>query len=147
MPLAGGEFTGNITVENITPDGDSSRNIGTDSTRFANGYFDTLYGDGSNLTGIQGIPSGVIMLWSGAQNAIPSGFVLCNGSNSTPDLRDRFVVGAGNSFQGLYISNGMIVHDNTLNGNHYIGTSMNGLMAGPVTINGVLTVEGNYVVV
>ena len=95
MPLAGGEFTGNITVENITPDGDSSRNIGTDSTRFANGYFDTLYGDGSNLTGIQGIPSGVIMIWSGAQNAIPSGFVLCNGSNSTPDLRDRFVVGSG----------------------------------------------------
>ena len=41
----------------------------------------------------------------------------------------------------------MIIHDNSLNGNHYIGTSMNGLMAGPVTINGVLTVEGNYVVV
>ena len=55
-------------------------------------------GDGSALTGIQGIPSGVIMMWSGAVNAIPTGFVLCNGSNSTPDLRDRFVVGAGNSY-------------------------------------------------
>ena len=53
---------------------------------------------GANLTGIQGIPSGVIMLWSGAANAIPSGFVLCDGNNSTPDLRDRFVVGAGNSY-------------------------------------------------
>ena len=66
---------------------------------------------------------------------------------NTNNFDDPDVVGAGNSFQGLYISNGMIVHDNSLNGNHYIGTSMNGLMAGPVTINGVLTVEGNYVVV
>ena len=55
--------------------------------------------------------------------------------------------GIGNSFRGLYIGNGMMVVDNTLNGNHYIGTSYNGLMAGPVTINGVLTVDGNYVVV
>ena len=66
---------------------------------------------------------------------------------NTNNFDDPDVVGAGNSFQGLYISNGMIVHDNSLNGNHYIGASMNGLMAGPVTINGVLTVEGNYVVV
>ena len=66
---------------------------------------------------------------------------------NTSNFDDPDVVGAGNSFQGLYISNGMIIHDNSLNGNHYIGTSMNGLMAGPVTINGVLTVEGNYVVV
>ena len=66
---------------------------------------------------------------------------------NTNNFDDLDVVGAGNSFQGLYISNGMIIHDNSLNGNHYIGTAMNGLMAGPVTINGVLTVEGNYVVV
>ena len=66
---------------------------------------------------------------------------------NTSNFDDPDVVGAGNSFQGLYISNGMIIHDNSLNGYLYIGTSMNGLMAGPVTINGVLTVEGNYVVV
>ena len=66
---------------------------------------------------------------------------------NTNNFDDPDVVGAGNSFQGLYISNGMIIHDNSLNGNHYIGTAMNGLMAGPVTINGTLTVEGNYVVV
>ena len=41
----------------------------------------------------------------------------------------------------------MIVHDNVLNGNHYIGTSMNGLMAGPDTIDGNLEIDGNYVVV
>ena len=56
-------------------------------------------------------------------------------------------MGAGNSFQGMYVSNGMTIYDNELNGNHYISTNFNGLMAGPVTVNGVLTVDGNYVVV
>ena len=50
-------------------------------------------GNGSNLTGIEAFVTGMIILWSGAANAIPSGFVLCNGSNGTPDLRGRFVVG------------------------------------------------------
>lgn len=40
------------------------------------------------------IPSGIIMLWSGTIATIPTGWVLCNGSNSTPDLRNLFVVGA-----------------------------------------------------
>lgn len=44
------------------------------------------------------VPTGMVMMWSGASSAIPSGYVLCDGSNSTPDLRDRFVVGAGNSY-------------------------------------------------
>jgi microcystin-dependent protein len=44
------------------------------------------------------IPSGVILLWSGSIASIPSGWYLCNGSNSTPDLRDRFVVGAGTTY-------------------------------------------------
>ena len=56
-------------------------------------------GDGSALTGLGGgVPTGCILLWSGAANAIPSGYTLCNGSNSTPDLRDRFVVGAQNAY-------------------------------------------------
>ena len=66
---------------------------------------------------------------------------------NTSTLDDTDLTGIGNSFKGLYISNGMIVHDNILNGNHYIGTSMNGLMAGPVTIDGNLEIDGNYVVV
>ena len=66
---------------------------------------------------------------------------------NTNNLDDNDLVGVGNSFQGLYISNGMMIMDNKLSGNHYIGTAFNGLMAGPVTIDGTLTVEGNYVVV
>jgi hypothetical protein len=41
-----------------------------------------------------GIPSGVILMWHGDIADIPTGWVLCNGSNSTPDLRGRFVQGA-----------------------------------------------------
>lgn len=66
---------------------------------------------------------------------------------NTTNLDDPDLVGVGNSFQGLYVSNGMIIFDNTLNGNHYIGTNFSGLMAGPANIAGVLTIDGEYVVV
>jgi hypothetical protein len=51
-----------------------------------------------NVTGSGVIPSGGIIMWSGAANAIPTGYVLCDGQNSTPDLRNRFVIGAGDTF-------------------------------------------------
>lgn len=44
------------------------------------------------------VPSGFIGMWSGAINAVPSGWFLCNGLNGTPDLRDRFIVGAGSTY-------------------------------------------------
>jgi len=44
------------------------------------------------------IPAGVILMWSGSVASIPSGWLLCNGSSGTPDLRDRFIVGAGSSY-------------------------------------------------
>lgn len=43
-------------------------------------------------------PSGGIIIWSGSAATIPTGWLLCNGSSSTPDLRDRFVVGAGSTY-------------------------------------------------
>ena len=45
-----------------------------------------------------GVPAGAIVLWNGSVGSIPSGWYLCNGSNGTPDLRDRFVVGAGSTY-------------------------------------------------
>ena len=59
-----------------------------------------------------------------------------------PDLQ-----GIGNTAKGLYISNGMMIMDNTVHGNHYIGTNFNGLMVGPVNIEGTISIDGNYVVV
>lgn len=45
-----------------------------------------------------GVPSGVITMWSGAISNIPEGWAICDGSNGTPDLRNRFVVGAGGTY-------------------------------------------------
>jgi hypothetical protein len=42
--------------------------------------------------------SGMILLWSGSVGSVPTGWVLCDGTNSTPDLRDRFIVGAGSTY-------------------------------------------------
>lgn len=44
------------------------------------------------------VPKGAIIIWSGSVNDIPSGWVLCDGTNGTPDLRNRFVLGAGNRY-------------------------------------------------
>lgn len=41
---------------------------------------------------------GMICLWYGLIAAIPTGYQLCNGTNGTPDLRNRFVIGAGGSY-------------------------------------------------
>jgi microcystin-dependent protein len=41
------------------------------------------------------MPSGGIIIWSGAIASIPAGWYLCDGNNSTPDLRGKFVLGAG----------------------------------------------------
>jgi hypothetical protein len=44
------------------------------------------------------VPQGLISLWYGSILTIPSGWAICDGANGTPDLRDRFVVGAGTSY-------------------------------------------------
>jgi hypothetical protein len=44
------------------------------------------------------VPQGGIIMWSGSIANIPAGWALCNGANGTPNLRDRFIVGAGGSY-------------------------------------------------
>ena len=64
------------------------------------GTYDNLYG----IIGVAGtstgttIPTGMISLWYGSIGSVPSGWYLCDGANGTPDLRDRFVVGAGSTY-------------------------------------------------
>jgi hypothetical protein len=61
--------------------------------------YDNLYGIvGATPPAATPIPAGGILLWSGSIGSIPAGYVLCNGSNGTPDLRNRFVVGAGSTY-------------------------------------------------
>jgi hypothetical protein len=66
---------------------------------------------------------------------------------NTTNLDVSGLTGVGNSFNGIYVSNGMMIFDNTLNGNHYIGTNFNGLMAGTINVQGVLTIDGRWTVV
>jgi hypothetical protein len=63
------------------------------------GTYDNIYG----IVGVQTavgttIPTGVITLWYGAIGSVPTGWYLCDGSNGTPDLRDKFIVGAGSTY-------------------------------------------------
>jgi len=95
-------------------------------------------GDGSMLTGV------VSSKWRANTAGITTQSSV--GVN-TASVDVSGLTGIGNSFNGLYVSNGMVIMDNTLNGNHYIGTNFNGLMAGPVNVNGSLTIDGVWVVV
>jgi hypothetical protein len=95
-------------------------------------------GDGSLLTGV------VSSKWRANTAGITTESSV--GVNTT-SVDVSALTGVGNSFQGIYVSNGMVIMDNTLNGNHYIGTNFNGLMAGPVNVNGALTIDGVWVVV
>ena len=65
----------------------------------------------------------------------------------TTSTDDSDLQGIGNSARGMYVSNGMIIMDNLVSGDHYIGTNFNGMMVGPVNIEGTIYIDGNYVVV
>jgi len=73
-------------------------NLTVDGASGTAGQVLTSAGSGATPTWGDAFVSGMIMLWSGSTGSIPSGWVLCNGSNSTPDLRNRFVVGAGDTY-------------------------------------------------
>jgi len=61
--------------------------------------YDNIYGIlGTIPTSSSTVPSGMILLWSGSVGSIPVGYYLCDGSNGTPDLRNRFLVGAGDAY-------------------------------------------------
>jgi hypothetical protein len=68
-----------------------------DGTAGASGQVIVSAGTGTPTWG-SGFPSGGIIIWSGSSASIPSGWLLCDGSNSTPDLRNRFVVGATSTY-------------------------------------------------
>lgn len=81
----GGNFSVAGTATGVTP------SSGDSSTKFATTAFVS-----SAVSG--GIPAGAILLWNGSVVSIPSGWRLCDGTGGTPDLRSRFVVGAGSTY-------------------------------------------------
>jgi hypothetical protein len=79
---------GNLTVTGTATG--STPSVSDDSTNFATTAF---------VRDI--IPTGVIVMWSGTVATIPSGWLLCNGSNGTPDLRNQFIIGAHSDDAGV----------------------------------------------
>ena len=65
-----------------------------DGTAGASGQVLLSAGGSTTPTWGSAIPSGIITMWSGTIATIPTGWYLCNGSNGTPDLRDKFIIGA-----------------------------------------------------
>jgi hypothetical protein len=66
--------------------------------RDSNGSFSSNVINANEFIGNGITPIGGIILWSGSIGGIPTGWALCNGLNGTPNLRNRFVVGAGSSY-------------------------------------------------
>jgi hypothetical protein len=87
----------NKTLTSPVVSGGTINNAIIGATTAVAGTFTNLTVTGTT-TGINSVPSGGIIMWSGSIASIPSGWFLCNGANSTPDLRDRFVVGAGTTY-------------------------------------------------
>jgi hypothetical protein len=69
-----------------------------DGTAGASGQVLLSAGGSNTPTWGNAFVAGMIMLWSGSSATIPTGWLLCDGSSSTPDLRNRFVVGAGSTY-------------------------------------------------
>lgn len=72
------------------------------------------------------IPSRTIWIWSGSLADIPPGFVVCDGTNGTPDLRNRFVIGAGNNYS-LHSTGGAssVSHSHGYSDPYSMGTIVN----------------------
>lgn len=76
-----------VKIEMTTP----VRQMGTPLNK---ALFDSIETDLTST--YRNIPKGLICMWSGSE--VPTGWLLCNGENNTPDLRDRFIVGSGTTY-------------------------------------------------
>ena len=84
-----------IRINSVSDDGsleDRSNTLATE--RAVKSYVDNAVAQGAS----DAMPVGAIIMWSGAVVDIPNSWAICDGSNGTPDLRDRFIVGAGRDY-------------------------------------------------
>ena len=81
--------SGTVTAEQLTTTDDAS--VGDALTVGGTATADTFVGKGV-------IPVGGIIMWSGTDGSIPSNWQLCDGTNGTPNLIDRFIVGRGSAY-------------------------------------------------
>jgi hypothetical protein len=98
----------NATSGNFTLTIGTTAGGGT-SVAIPQGQIEVVYSDGTNIRSTRStadrFPVGGIVMWSGTIATIPTGWFLCNGSNGTPDLRDKFVIGATQDDAGVAKTN------------------------------------------
>ena len=93
--------SGTVTASGVTTSSGTLNVTGAfqlDGGAGTSGQVLTSAGGSNTPTWVDPFPSGGIIMWSGSIATIPSGWFLCNGSNGTPDLRNRFIVGAGSTY-------------------------------------------------
>ncbi len=88
----------------------------------------------ADMTAHGSVPPGGIIMWSGVIDAVPQGWALCNGQNGTPDLRDRFVVGAGDSYGAGDIGGASVVTPSISISNAGTGVSVQGTTISTTTM-------------
>ena len=115
--------------------------------------YDDIYGILGTIPAVAStLPTGMILLWSGSIGSIPAGYLLCDGNNSTPDLRNRFIVGAGSTYSvnqtGGSADAIVVSHTHTATvtdpgHNHTVTVGNQGGINGSVSGGGSLAVPGN----
>jgi hypothetical protein len=107
----------NLTLATALPAGSGGTGVNAAGTA---GNVLTSNGSAWISSGAAYVPSGGIIMWSGSIASIPAGWYLCDGLNSTPDLRDRFVVGAGTTYAVAATGGSpnaiVVAHDHTFSG-------------------------------
>jgi microcystin-dependent protein len=86
-------LTGSVAADGQTPVTGNIQMGNNKITGMANG---TALTDAATVG--QAVPSGAILMWSGSIATIPTGWLICDGTNGTPDLRSKFIVGAGSTY-------------------------------------------------
>ena len=149
-------LTGSIASDGQTPVTGNIQMGSNKITGMANG---TALTDAATVA--QAVPTGAILMWSGSIATIPTGWLICDGTNGTPDLRSRFVVGAGSTYAvnatGGSANATLVSHSHTAsssssvtdNGhqhvvNTWVGNGAQGADGAAVTGNNTQTAFGNF---
>ena len=95
---------------------DNNRNLGSSSLKWNQAHIGTVNATTLNGNGV--VPIGGIIMWSGTVSTIPSNFKLCDGNNNTPNLTNKFIIGAisDQSVSGITTAATTITGSNTVTG-------------------------------
>jgi len=128
-PITGLPVYQSLTVENINIVGvnDIQGEFQINGSTGTLGQVVVSQGASSSPVWGSGFPVGGIILWSGSKTSVPSGWHMCDGTSGTPNLKGRFVVGAGTTYDvnetGGSANATLVAHKHTgntdFNGEHY----------------------------